>query len=102
MFDTYEQVAAQAATNVSRRQCLGLLGRTAFAAAAAAGGLLAHQQSALAGRKKARCCYYRCGGRGGTSGRYVCRTDGSACPALRGCTLRSQSQVSSCNRCGSD
>jgi hypothetical protein len=41
MFDKLGQFAEQAATNVSRRQFLGGLGRTALAVAAAAGALLA-------------------------------------------------------------
>jgi hypothetical protein len=102
MYEKFSQLAAQAATSVSRRQFLGRLGRGALAAAAATAGTLVHPGEALARRGKARCCYYRCGGRGGTSGRYVCRADGSACPALRGCTLRSQRLVSNCQRCASN
>lgn len=86
---------------MSRRQFLGRFGRGALAAAAAAAGVLALPGETAAGRVKARCCYYRCGGRGGTTGRYVCRADGSACPVLRGCKLRSQSEVKNCQRCGS-
>jgi hypothetical protein len=99
VYERFSQIAEQVATSVSRRQFLGRLGRGAAAAAAA--GILAQPGEALARRVKARCCYYRCGGRGGTTGRYVCRADGSACPVLRGCTLRSQSQVKNCERCGS-
>src|SRR5262245_35962390 len=40
MFEKFSQFAEQAATNVSRRQFLGGLGRTALAVAAAAGALL--------------------------------------------------------------
>jgi hypothetical protein len=101
MFEKISQIAELAATGVSRREFLGRLGRGAAAAAAATAGILAHPGEALARRVKARCCYYRCGGRGGTSGRYICRADGGACPGLHGCSFRSQKLVSSCTRCGS-
>jgi hypothetical protein len=101
MLEKFVEIAEQAATGVSRRQFLGRLGRGAAAAAAATAGMLAHPGEALARRVKALCCYYRCGGRGGTTGRYVCRADGGACPGLHLCSLRSQKLVSSCSRCGS-
>jgi hypothetical protein len=41
MLEKVNQLAEQAATNVSRRQFLGRLGRSAMAVAAASGGLLA-------------------------------------------------------------
>lgn len=44
-------IAEQAATNVSRRQFLGRLGRSAALVAATAGGLLAAGKSAGAGRR---------------------------------------------------
>ena len=100
MLNKLNRLAEAAAENVSRRQFLGRLGHGAAAAAAATAGILAHPREALARRVKARCCYYRCGGRGGTTGRYVCRADGGACPGLRFCSLRSQKLVSSCSRCG--
>jgi hypothetical protein len=60
MIEKLSQLAEQAATNVSRRQFLGRVGRGAMIAAAAAGGLLAFPAAATAGR---RCPggYYVCG-----------------------------------------
>jgi hypothetical protein len=96
MFAWINQLAEHVAASASRRQFLGRLGRGAMVIAATAGGLLATPgESHAAGT--ARCCYYRCGGRGGTRGYYVCRSDGSACrtsfsdPRLSSCALRSQS-----------
>ena len=40
MFEKFSQIAEQAATNASRRQFLGRIGRGALAAAAAVSGLL--------------------------------------------------------------
>lgn len=59
MLEKFNQLAEQAATNVSRRSFLGRLGRGAMAAAAAAGGLLAFGAGAQAGRagRGARACW---------------------------------------------
>jgi hypothetical protein len=48
MFEKLGQVAEQMATNVSRRQALGRIGRAALAAAAAIGGMLAFGEVAEA------------------------------------------------------
>jgi hypothetical protein len=104
MLERVSQIAEQAATHASRREFLGRLGQGALIMAAAIGGVLAMPGDAVAGRGQARCCYYRCGGRGGTYGYYMCHADGSACaPNLpsRRCALRSQSFVSNCDRCRS-
>lgn len=51
MLERINQIAEQAATNVSRRQFLGGFGRTAAGAAAALGGLLVFSDFAKGGRK---------------------------------------------------
>jgi hypothetical protein len=53
MFEKVSQIAAQAATNVSRREFLGRLGRGALVAAGAAASFVAFGSEAQAGR---RCC----------------------------------------------
>ena len=53
--DTFNELATQAATNVSRRQFLGRVSRGAAVVAAALGGLLATRESAWAGRKIRMC-----------------------------------------------
>lgn len=60
MLEKLNQLAEQAATNVSRRGFLGRIGRGAGAAAAAAAGLVILAGDARAGRKPRRvvCCYY--------------------------------------------
>ena len=60
MFEKFNQLAEGAATNVSRRQMFGRIGRAAAAAAAVLAGLLPSQ--AEAGRGVGRCvvCYYIC------------------------------------------
>lgn len=55
MLRKFNQLAERAATDVSRRQFLGRVGRGAGAAAAALGGLLAAGAPVLAG-KKVRIC----------------------------------------------
>ena|SRR5688572_32879730 len=55
MLEKVSQLAEQAATNVSRRQFLGLLGRGAMVVAAAAGGLLALPGAAHAKRPPRAC-----------------------------------------------
>lgn len=50
MLETFNRMAEQAATGVSRRQFLGLLGSAALAAAAASGGLMAMSDIAQAAR----------------------------------------------------
>jgi hypothetical protein len=50
MFERLSHIAAQAATNVSRREFVSSLGRGALAAAAALGGLLALSADAEAAR----------------------------------------------------
>jgi hypothetical protein len=50
MLEKVSQLAAQAATNVSRRQFLGRFGRGALAVAAMTGGLLIFPDQASAGR----------------------------------------------------
>jgi len=99
MFEKLNQLAHHAATDASRRQFLSRLGKAALGVAAAAAGLLALPGEAHGAQSKARCCYYRCGGRGGASGVYVCHADGSACGTKKGCTLRSQTLVNNCDRC---
>ncbi len=51
MFEKFSEFAERSATNVSRRQFLGRLGRGALAAAATVGGLLAFPDPAEAARK---------------------------------------------------
>ena len=51
MLEKLNQLAEQAATNVSRRQCLGRLGRGAAVTVAALSGLLVTSAPVLAGRK---------------------------------------------------
>jgi hypothetical protein len=55
MLEKFSQLAEQAATNVSRRQFLGRMGRGAMVVAAAAGGLLALPAVARAGRRGDLC-----------------------------------------------
>src|SRR3990172_10028491 len=55
MFEKFNQIAEQAATNASRRQFLGRLGRSALAAAAALGGVLALGNIAHGGPVVAAC-----------------------------------------------
>lgn len=72
MLKKLNQLAEQAATNVSRRQFLGRIGRGAGVAAAACAGLLIQASPARAGRggtKTVPCCRYEggymtCGGHG--------------------------------------
>jgi len=56
MFARFNKMAEQAATNVSRRQFLGRLGRAALGAATVAGGLLALPTVARAGRRHDKPC----------------------------------------------
>lgn len=56
MLEKIGQFAEQAATNVSRRQFLGRLGRGATLIAVAAGGLLAFDSSGEAARRPPRVC----------------------------------------------
>ena len=105
MLDKINRLAERTATQASRRQFLNRFGRSAMALAAAVGGLLACAEDAHAARR-ARCCYYRCGGRGGTWGHYVCHSDGGPCSRTvsnRGasCVLRSESLIRSCDNCRS-
>ena len=51
MFEKFSQLAEQTATNVSRRQFLGWVGRGALIAAGAVGGFLASGSEAQAGRR---------------------------------------------------
>ena len=53
MFEKFSQLAEQAATNVSRRQFLGQVGRGAMTVAAVVGGLLALPNVAQAGGGRA-------------------------------------------------
>jgi hypothetical protein len=55
MFERISHLAEHAATNVSRRQMLGALGRTAMVIAAAAAGLLA-LPGAADGKRPPRAC----------------------------------------------
>jgi hypothetical protein len=59
MFEKFNQLAQVAATNVSRRQMFGRLGRAAAAAAAVLAGLL---PSSAEARRGGQCvvCYYVC------------------------------------------
>ena len=56
MFDRLNEIAAQAATSISRRHFLGTLGKAALAAAAMAAGLVAPPAVAQAARPPARVC----------------------------------------------
>jgi hypothetical protein len=56
MFDKLSQFAEQAATNVSRRQFLGSLGRTAAGIAAVLGGVLLLPRDADAAKATVRYC----------------------------------------------
>src|SRR5262245_12818797 len=56
MLDKVNELAEQAATNVSRRELLGRFGRSALAVAAAAGGILALPAVGHAGRRSPRMC----------------------------------------------
>ena len=64
MFEKLNQIAEQAATNASRRQFLGRIGRGAMAAAAVVSGLLVFPDDAEAATKV---CgpgsYFSCAGR---------------------------------------
>jgi hypothetical protein len=51
MLEKFNQLAEQAATNVSRRQFLGRFGRGAMVVAAAAGEILVRPDAAHAGRR---------------------------------------------------
>jgi len=51
MFEKFKQMAEQTATNVSRRQFLGRVGRSALIAAGAVAGFLAFGSEAEAGRR---------------------------------------------------
>lgn len=51
MFEKFSQLAQQTATNVSRRQFLGRVGRGALIAAGVVGGFLAFGSEAQAGRR---------------------------------------------------
>ena len=66
MLEKVSQFAEQAATNVSRRQFLGRLGKGAGITAAALGGMLIHSTPAWAGRKVRMCAdpssYSECSG----------------------------------------
>ena len=60
MFEKFNQIAEQAATNASRRQFLGRLGRGALTVAAVVGGILALPAEAQAGRGGVGRCPPRC------------------------------------------
>lgn len=91
MFEQISQLAEQAATNVSRRQFLGALGRGAMVFAAAAAGLLAFPGDAQAARRvcdnatSESGCWYRkvgdpcIGGPGGRVGRCRVYRGSTAC-----------------------
>jgi hypothetical protein len=55
MFEKLSQIAEQAATNCSRRQFLGQMGRGALVVSAAIGGLLALPAVTQAGRQPRLC-----------------------------------------------
>lgn len=80
MFEQISQFAEQAATNVSRRQFLGRMGRGAMVVAAASGGLLALPAIARAARRNTLC---------GTNSSIYCytRAVGDACGAGGKCTV---------------
>ena len=82
MLEKVNQVAEQAATNVSRRQFLGRFGRTATSAAAALGGFLAFSEFAIGGRKpRGELCHI-------ASGFYcINRRVGDACGTKGRCTV---------------
>ena len=84
MLEELNHLAQTAATNMSRRQMLGRLGRAAAAAAAVLAGLLPSQAEAVRGGGRCVVCYYVCPD--GSSGAIVKR--GSGCQKSRnGCGL---------------
>ena len=60
MLEKLGQLAEQAATNVSRRQMFGQIGRAALGAVALLAGLLPSQTEAARGLKQCVVCYYLC------------------------------------------
>jgi len=92
MFEKVSQLAEQAATNVSRREFLGGVGRSALVVAAAAGGMLALPAAARAARRSRLCSansYGQCAG----------LPEGSSCSAERAsgrCVGRTHNGVTDC------
>lgn len=92
MLEKFNEIAQQAATNASRREFLGRLGRGAMAVAAAVGGLLALPDAAdAAANQTARCCL---GSRQGGAGR--CRVPSSGCTLVGSCYRRRGSRSPLC------
>jgi len=57
MFDRVSQAAEKLATNVSRREVMGQLGRGALVLAGVLAGICASPRIAQAGKKGHSCCY---------------------------------------------
>ena len=84
MFEKVSQLAEQAATNVSRRQLLGQLGKGALLTAGALGTFLALPGAAIAGRRPKSECpegTRKCKGKGGHC--WQCYPDNERCPDFR-------------------
>jgi len=81
MFEKVTQLAEQAATNVSRREFLGRIGRAATGVAATASGLLALPAIATAGRRGDLCSF--------NNSSFLCVNNvvGGACGANGKCTV---------------
>jgi hypothetical protein len=108
MLEKVNQLAEQAATNVSRRQFFGRLGKGAMFAAGLVAAVLAVPSSTRAGRGTVRCCIHRCAFVEGRQVRRsiwrVCDTDGFGCDRSfsgrdGGCTLERIRFVGSCKQC---
>ena len=85
MFDRINQIAEQAATNVSRRQFLGRLGRGALGVATAVAGLLAISSAGQGASPWGRTCgfesVFECQGRATGD---ACENGAGRCRRIRG------------------
>jgi hypothetical protein len=87
MLEKIGRIAERAATNVSRRQFLGCVGRGAMALAAAAGGLLAVAAEAQGATVCGANSHYAC--RGKTAGQWCALgTRSGICVGSPACTCR--------------
>jgi hypothetical protein len=89
MFEKVSQIAAQAATNASRREFLGRIGRGAMVAAATVGGVLVFADEAQAGRQTVACC-------GGTRDAARCIKPAANCRLLSSCWRNQGSRSKLC------